>query len=150
LTRLGLLSTRGHALETLAHATDFVFDKTGTLTTGQFSLLDMEVLRSDRANVLALAQALEQGRRIRWRRLCAKRRRPAAIGGGQSDLYSRARRQRSDWRPDLSLGRAGIHRLGTLTGSIRGSAFRWSAWPMTRVFWPGLRWAMLPGCRRIS
>ena len=61
LTRLGLLSTRGHALETLAHATDFVFDKTGTLTTGQFSLLDMEVLRSDRANVLALAQALEQG-----------------------------------------------------------------------------------------
>ncbi len=61
LTRLGLLSTRGHALETLAHATDFVFDKTGTLTTGQFSLLDMEVLRTDRANVLALAQALEQG-----------------------------------------------------------------------------------------
>jgi Cu2+-exporting ATPase len=61
LTRLGLLSTRGHALETLAHATDFVFDKTGTLTTGQFSLLDMEVLRTDRASVLALAQALEQG-----------------------------------------------------------------------------------------
>jgi len=61
LTRLGLLSTRGHALETLAHATDFVFDKTGTLTTGMFSLLDMEVLRTDRANVLALAQALEQG-----------------------------------------------------------------------------------------
>jgi Cu2+-exporting ATPase len=61
LTRLGLLSTRGHALETLAHATDFVFDKTGTLTTGQFSLLDMEVLRTDRASVLVLAQALEQG-----------------------------------------------------------------------------------------
>ena len=61
LTRLGLLSTRGHALETLAHATDFVFDKTGTLTTGQFSLLDLQVLRSDRSHVLALAQALEQG-----------------------------------------------------------------------------------------
>jgi len=61
LTRLGLLSTRGHALETLAHATDFVFDKTGTLTTGQFSLLDIEVLRTDRAQVLALAHALEQG-----------------------------------------------------------------------------------------
>lgn len=61
LTRLGLLSTRGHALETLAHATDFVFDKTGTLTAGQFSLLDMAVLRTDRAQVLALAQALEQG-----------------------------------------------------------------------------------------
>ncbi|OYY92981.1 MAG: cadmium-translocating P-type ATPase [Hydrogenophilales bacterium 28-61-23] len=61
LTRLGLLSTRGHALETLAHATDFVFDKTGTLTTGKFSLLDMEVLRTDRMHVLALAHALEQG-----------------------------------------------------------------------------------------
>ncbi len=61
LTRLGLLSTRGHALETLAHATDFVFDKTGTLTTGQFSLLDMQVLRSDRDQVLSLARALEQG-----------------------------------------------------------------------------------------
>lgn len=61
LTRLGLLSTRGHALETLARATDFVFDKTGTLTTGQFSLVDMEVLRTDRAQALALAQALEQG-----------------------------------------------------------------------------------------
>jgi Cu2+-exporting ATPase len=61
LTRLGLLSTRGHALETLAHATDFVFDKTGTLTTGQFSLLDIEVVRGERAQVLGLAQALEQG-----------------------------------------------------------------------------------------
>jgi P-type Cu2+ transporter len=61
LTRLGLLSTRGHALETLAHATDFVFDKTGTLTSGQFSLLDIEVVRGDRAQALGLAQALEQG-----------------------------------------------------------------------------------------
>ena len=64
LTRLGLLSTRGHALETLAHATDFVFDKTGTLTTGKFSLLDMEVVqthRTDRQQVLAFAHALEQG-----------------------------------------------------------------------------------------
>jgi magnesium-transporting ATPase (P-type) len=43
-----LLSTRGHALETLAHATDFVFDKTGTLTTGEFKLLEIEVMRGDR------------------------------------------------------------------------------------------------------
>ena len=35
LTRLGLLTTRGHALETLARATDLVFDKTGTLTHGR-------------------------------------------------------------------------------------------------------------------
>ncbi len=61
LTRLGLLSTRGHALETLAHATDFVFDKTGTLTTGEFKLLDVEVLRGDREGALAIARALEQG-----------------------------------------------------------------------------------------
>ncbi len=61
LTRLGLLSTRGHALETLAHATDFVFDKTGTLTTGRFSLVDSEILRGDGARALALARALEQG-----------------------------------------------------------------------------------------
>ena len=61
LTRLGLLSTRGHALETLAHATDFVFDKTGTLTTGEFKLLDVDVLRGGRDRVLAIARALEQG-----------------------------------------------------------------------------------------
>ena len=61
LTRLGLLSTRGHALETLARATDFVFDKTGTLTTGEFSLRDIYVLRGERGQTLAIARALEQG-----------------------------------------------------------------------------------------
>ena len=61
LTRVGLLSTRGHALETLAHATDFVFDKTGTLTTGEFKLLDMVVVRGSRQEALTLATALEQG-----------------------------------------------------------------------------------------
>ncbi|TCJ16297.1 cadmium-translocating P-type ATPase [Parasulfuritortus cantonensis] len=61
LTRMGLLSTRGHALETLAHASDFVFDKTGTLTTGEFQLRACVVERGDRAAALALAAALEQG-----------------------------------------------------------------------------------------
>jgi Cu2+-exporting ATPase len=61
LTRLGLLSTRGHALETLARASDFVFDKTGTLTTGRFRLLNTEVVRGDAASALAIAAALEQG-----------------------------------------------------------------------------------------
>jgi len=61
LTRLGLLSTRGHALETLARATDFVFDKTGTLTTGEFSLRQVVALRSDREAALAIAAAMEQG-----------------------------------------------------------------------------------------
>jgi Cu2+-exporting ATPase len=39
LTQIGLLTTRGHALETLARATHFVFDKTGTLTIGRLRLL---------------------------------------------------------------------------------------------------------------
>ncbi len=38
LARIGLLPKRAHALETLAHATDFVFDKTGTLTEGRIKL----------------------------------------------------------------------------------------------------------------
>ena len=61
LTRMGLLATRGHALETLARATDFVFDKTGTLTTGDFKLVEVQVLRGTRREALALAAALEQG-----------------------------------------------------------------------------------------
>ena len=44
LTRLGLLVTRGHALETLARATHFVFDKTGTLTEGRLRLLETRAL----------------------------------------------------------------------------------------------------------
>ncbi len=61
LTRLGLLSTRGHALETLARATDFVFDKTGTLTTGEFRLVRVDMARGERDRTLAVAAALEQG-----------------------------------------------------------------------------------------
>jgi P-type Cu2+ transporter len=40
LSRLGLLPTRGHAIETLAGATHFVFDKTGTLTEGRLQLVE--------------------------------------------------------------------------------------------------------------
>jgi Cu2+-exporting ATPase len=61
LTRMGLLATRGHALETLAHATDFVFDKTGTLTSGEFTLIDTQILRGGRESALELASCLEQG-----------------------------------------------------------------------------------------
>ncbi|HHB92404.1 MAG TPA: cation-translocating P-type ATPase, partial [Thioploca sp.] len=39
LTQVGLLISRGHALESLARATHFVFDKTGTLTKGRLNLL---------------------------------------------------------------------------------------------------------------
>lgn len=60
LTRLGLLTTRGHALETLSQATHFVFDKTGTLTYGKMSLLAVTPLGGLAAEqCLALAAGLE-------------------------------------------------------------------------------------------
>ncbi|MDQ1315647.1 MAG: P-type Cu2+ transporter [Pseudomonadota bacterium] len=62
LTRLGLLTTRGHALETLAHATDLVFDKTGTLTLGRLSVRRVVPLGGHSAEeASALAAALEAG-----------------------------------------------------------------------------------------
>ena len=64
LTRLGLLTTRGHALETLAQTSHVLFDKTGTLTRGILQLSDVELLapdRADRARCLALAAAVESG-----------------------------------------------------------------------------------------
>jgi len=62
LTRLGLLTTRGHALETLARATDLVFDKTGTLTHGRLSVRRVLPLGGRSAtDVSALAAALEAG-----------------------------------------------------------------------------------------
>ena len=38
LVRLGVVVTRGHALETLSRATHVIFDKTGTLTLGRMEL----------------------------------------------------------------------------------------------------------------
>jgi len=62
LTRLGLLTTRGHALEALARATDLVFDKTGTLTYGRLSVRRVVPLNGrSEADVSALAAALEAG-----------------------------------------------------------------------------------------
>lgn len=64
LTRMGLLTTRGHALETLAMVSHVLFDKTGTLTRGILQLSSVEVLapgRADRPRCLALAAALESG-----------------------------------------------------------------------------------------
>jgi P-type Cu2+ transporter len=62
LTRLGMLTTRGHALETLARATDLVFDKTGTLTRGQLSVRQVIAApgRSE-AEARSIAAALEAG-----------------------------------------------------------------------------------------
>ncbi len=62
LTRMGLLTTRGHALETLARATHMIFDKTGTLSYGRPQLLEVKPLGSvDRDHLLRLAAALEKG-----------------------------------------------------------------------------------------
>ena len=61
LTRLGILITRGHALETLARASHFVFDKTGTLTTGELELVGVMPLgKLDARGVLGLAATLER------------------------------------------------------------------------------------------
>ena len=60
LHRLGVLVTRGHALETLATATHFVFDKTGTLTQGRMALIGVIPLAAEgRERCLALAAQLE-------------------------------------------------------------------------------------------
>jgi Cu2+-exporting ATPase len=62
LTRLGLLTTRGHALETLARATHLVLDKTGTLTYGRLRLAAIETLgRMPEEACLAIAAGLETG-----------------------------------------------------------------------------------------
>jgi Cu2+-exporting ATPase len=62
LTRRGLLATRGHALETLAHATHVVFDKTGTLTRGRLTLRRVVRLGTLSENdALRVAATLETG-----------------------------------------------------------------------------------------
>ena len=61
LANRGLLISRGHSLETLAHVTDVVFDKTGTLTTGQFAVTQVQLLGDYSAEqALMYAAALEQ------------------------------------------------------------------------------------------
>ncbi|MDZ7661763.1 heavy metal translocating P-type ATPase [Thiohalophilus sp.] len=62
LTRRGVITTRGHALETLARIDTLVFDKTGTLTQGELRLeqvMPLGTLPAARCHVLAAA--LEQG-----------------------------------------------------------------------------------------
>ena len=62
LTRNGLLTTRGHALETLARIDRMVFDKTGTLTSGQLQLSAMNLLGTESAQRCRdLVAALERG-----------------------------------------------------------------------------------------
>lgn len=61
LRRLGLLPTRGHALESMNDIDTVVFDKTGTLTRGQLSLIDTRLVgETDMDTCLRLAAGLEQ------------------------------------------------------------------------------------------
>lgn len=60
LARLGLLVTRGHALETLARVDHVVFDKTGTLTRGRMRLIDSEYFVATTEPADAIARSLEQ------------------------------------------------------------------------------------------
>jgi Cu2+-exporting ATPase len=60
LAGIGMLTTRGHALETLAKVSDAVFDKTGTLTHGDMRLLQTLPLGAlPEAEALALARGME-------------------------------------------------------------------------------------------
>ena len=61
LTRMGVLTTRSHALESLAGISYIVLDKTGTLTEGRLELSRVVRLgRETRDRALAIAAALEQ------------------------------------------------------------------------------------------
>ncbi len=59
--RRGLLVKGGAALETLATVRTLAFDKTGTLTEGRPRVTDVLPLAGDRASLLRLAAAVEQG-----------------------------------------------------------------------------------------
>ena len=78
LARRGVLITRGHTLETLAHATHFVFDK--TVLTRRRLAADVKVARliplthAGKSNVLHGRQRLNQRPNTRLRALCAMQR----------------------------------------------------------------------------
>lgn len=61
LTSHGVLTTRGHALETLARVNHVIFDKTGTLTQGQLAVVKTHVFGSEsQAYYQQLAAGLER------------------------------------------------------------------------------------------
>ena len=60
LTTSGILTTRGHALETLARANHIIFDKTGTLTEGRLEIERTKIFHdTGEDQCLAFAAALE-------------------------------------------------------------------------------------------
>ena len=60
LTERGILTTRGHALETLAKITHIIFDKTGTLTHGHLKVSEIKILGSENEEqIKALVAGIE-------------------------------------------------------------------------------------------
>ena len=60
LARMGVLVTRGHAIEALARVNRFAFDKTGTLTQGRMSVKSVIAITGTEMQALSWAAALEQ------------------------------------------------------------------------------------------
>lgn len=60
LVKLGIASGKGHLIETLARATDFILDKTGTVTQGDLTVAEISVVQNNTENgALTIAAALE-------------------------------------------------------------------------------------------
>ena len=60
LIRLGLISTRAHALDTLNKVSDIIFDKTGTLTEGNLNIIEIiPCENTDTSIALTIACSLE-------------------------------------------------------------------------------------------
>jgi Cu2+-exporting ATPase len=60
LMKAGILSTRGHALETLGRSSHVIFDKTGTLTYGKLKLVETRCFSQEsKEGCLNIATALE-------------------------------------------------------------------------------------------
>jgi Cu2+-exporting ATPase len=87
LAKIGVLVTRGHAIETLARAIHWIFDKTGTLTLGRPAVSDFGITAGlDAERVFAEVRALEQASEHPLARaLCAK------IGAGETARAVRLR-----------------------------------------------------------
>jgi len=87
LAKIGVLVTRGHAIETLARANQWIFDKTGTLTLGRPAVSDFGIAAGlDAERVFAEVRALEQASEHPLARaLCAK------IGAGETARAVRLR-----------------------------------------------------------
>ena len=60
LVKLGIASGKGHLIETLARATDFILDKTGTVTQGDLTVTEVSALQNRvELDILTIAAALE-------------------------------------------------------------------------------------------